>query len=228
MKCAIMQPTYLPWSGYFNLIANVDRFVFLDDVQFEKRSWQIRNRISLHGQEHLLSLPVHKTSRDTPIRDIFISNESGWRRKHWTTLCAAYNRARFGDKALSLLEPFFTGTPPELLADFNQAIILRITEALSLSTEFFCASDLQCGGRRSEHLIQICRKIGCDHYLSPQGSATYLKEDGFASSSGLQLKFQDFNPSEYPQYKTNNFISHLSIIDVIANIGIEATREYIS
>jgi hypothetical protein len=223
-----MQPTYLPWSGYFNLISNVDRFVFLDDVQFEKRSWQIRNRILIQGQECVLSIPVRKTSRDTPIREIFISNESDWRRKHWLTLRSAYLGARFGDEALTLLEPFFTGTPPELLADFNQEIIRRIAEALSLSAEFSHASDLQCGGARSGHLIQICRKLECDHYLSPRGSAAYLEEDNFVELSGLQLTLQAFEPTAYPQFRSENFISHLSIVDVIANIGIEATKAYIS
>lgn len=213
-----MQPTYLPWSGYFNLISKVDRFVFLDDVQFEKRSWQIRNRILVQGQECLISVPVRKTSRDTPIREIFISNESDWRRKHWLTLRAAYAGASYGDEALTLLEPFFTGKPPELLADFNQSIIQRVAEALSLGATFACASDLRCGGTRSEHLIQICRKLECDEYLSPRGSAAYLEEDNFVGLSELRLTFQEFEPAPYAQFRSENSVSHLSIVDVIANI----------
>lgn len=228
MKCAIMQPTYLPWSGYFNLISKVDRFVFLDDVQFEKRSWQIRNRILVQGQECLISVPVRKSSRETPIREILISNESDWRRKHWMTLCAAYVKASYGEEVLSLLEPFFTGRPPELLADFNQAIIQRIAGALSLSATFARASDLHCGGARSGHLIQICRKLECADYLSPRGSAAYLEEDNFVELSGLQLTLQEFEPAPYSQFRSENFVSHLSIVDVIANIGIEATKAYIS
>lgn len=223
-----MQPTYLPWSGYFNLISKVDRFVFLDDVQFEKRSWQIRNRFLVQGEECRISVPVRKTSRDTPIRDILISNESDWRRKHWLTLRAAYLGASYGEEALTLLEPFYTGKPPELLADFNQAIIQQIADALSLKAKFARASDLQCGGSRSGHLIQICRKLECDDYLSPRGSEAYLEEDNFIGLSGLQLTFQDFEPARYPQFRSVNYISHLSIVDVIANIGIGATKAYIS
>lgn len=223
-----MQPTYLPWSGYFNIISKVDKFVFLDDVQFEKRSWQIRNRILVQGQECLISVPVRKASRDTPIRDILVSNESDWHRKHWLTLRAAYLGASYGEEALTLLEPFYTGKPPGLLADFNQAIIQHIAEALSLSATFVRASDLQCGGARSGHLIQVCRKLECDEYLSPRGSAAYLEEDNFVGLSGLQLTFQEFEPAPYPQFRSKNFMSHLSIVDVIANIGIDATKAYIS
>ncbi len=223
-----MQPTYLPWSGYFNLISKVDRFVFLDDVQFEKRSWQIRNRILVHGQECLISVPVRKTSRDTQIQEIFISNDSDWRRKHWMTLRTAYGGANYGEEALTLLESFYTGKPPQLLSEFNQAIIQRIAGALSLNAIFFKASDLQCEGVRSGHLIQICRQLGSDEYVSPRGSADYLEEDNFERLSEMRLTFQNFEPSPYAQHRSENFLSHLSIVDVIANIGIEATKAYIS
>lgn len=228
MKCAIMQPTYLPWSGYFNLISQVDQFVFLDDVQFEKQSWQTRNRILLQGQEAFVTVPVRKTTLDTLIREVAISNQSDWRRKQWLTLQAAYGRARYGEMVLSLLEPFFNEDPPELLSEFNQAIILRIAKSLSLSATFVRASDLQCGEARSIHLIQILRKLDCDEYLSPKGSAAYLEEDSFAELSGIPLRFQEFQPAPYPQFRSNDFVSHLSIIDVIANIGIDATKAYIS
>lgn len=228
MKCAIMQPTYLPWSGYFNLISNVDFFIFLDDVQFEKRSWQTRNRILLQGQEYLISVPVCKARRDTPVHEILISKKTDWRRKHWLTLQASYGRAPYGEEVLTLLEPFFNEETPELLSDFNQAIILRIAQALSLRAKFIRASELNCGGVRSRHLTEILRKLECDEYLSPKGSAEYLEEDRFVELSGISLTFQEFQPAPYGQYRTNTFISNLSIIDVIANIGLEATKDYIS
>lgn len=223
-----MQPTYLPWSGYFNLIAQVDQFVFLDDVQFEKRSWQIRNRILLQGQESLVIVPVQKTSQETRICDVAISNHGDWCRKQWQTLRTAYGGARYGNDAIALLEPFFTGVPPKLLSEFNQAIIRRIAQALSLRATFVRASDLQCGESRSKHLISILSKLECDEYLSPRGSAAYLEEDNFVGLSGLRLSFQEFQPAPYAQFRSKDFVSHLSIIDVIANLGIEATKAYIS
>ena len=82
MKCAIMQPMYLPWAGYFNLIAAVDTFVFLDDVQLERQSWQTRNRILLGGKEVLLSVPTQRVPLDTPIELIALADATRWRHRH--------------------------------------------------------------------------------------------------------------------------------------------------
>lgn len=85
-----MQPTYLPWAGYFHLIGTVDKFVFLDDVQFERRSWQSRNRILLEGREHYLTVPVRKASRSELIKNIAIDNDQEWRKRHLQLLRQAY------------------------------------------------------------------------------------------------------------------------------------------
>lgn len=222
-----MQPTYIPWSGYFNLISNVDRFVFLDDVQFEKQSWQARNRILLQGKECLLSIPVCRTGLDTIISKVVISNGVDWRRKHWMTLVSAYGKSRFGKELLDFLAPFFSGPQPASLSEFNQLIIIRLAEALQLSTSFYRASDLVCGGERSDHLIRIINTLNCSEYLSPRGSAVYLEEDRFEELSGVRLEYQDFKPASYTQDKASEFVSHLSIVDVIANIGFSSAKGYI-
>lgn len=223
-----MQPTYLPWSGYFNLISQADKFVFLDDVQFERRSWQVRNRILMNGQEQLLTIPTKKVSLNTLIRDIEISNNTDWQRKHWLTLCNAYSGAPYGNEALKLLEPFFTSATKQSLSEFNQKIILHISDSLSLNTIFFRASDLECTESRSKHLIQILRRLECNEYLSPIGSKDYLRDDNFSEISDISLLFQDFQPEPYTQFRSNGFVTKLSIIDVIANIGIDKTKAYIS
>lgn len=228
MKCAIMQPTYLPWSGYFNLMSCVDTFVLLDDVQFEKRSWQTRNRILLHGSECVLTVPVCKADRDTKIYDIRISNDSDWQRKHWLTLERAYGKSAHGTQLLAMLEPIFCSTAHTLISELNQKIINVLHTHLGLSNKIILASDLKCGGVRSAHLIDILHKLGCSSYLSPRGSAQYLAEDLFTELTDVELIFQEFEPSIYPQYASNAFTSHLSIIDVIANIGIAGAQEYIS
>lgn len=228
MKCAIMQPTYLPWSGFFNLISNVDIFVFLDDVQFDRRSWQTRNRVLLNGNEILLSISTRKATRETLLKDIFIAHEPDWRQKHWQSLIQAYRKARYGKDVLGLLEEFFNGPPPILLAEFNRKIIEVISTNLGLGATFLLASDLACHGNRSSHLMEIAKKVGCDEYLSPCGSAGYLEQDSFPEISNLVLTFQDFHPQRYPQLGARDFVSHLSVIDVIANLGLRETREYIS
>lgn len=217
----------MPWAGYFNLISQVDIFVFLDDVQFARRSWQSRNRILLNGKEKLLSVPIRNTGRATLIKDTIIDNTLNWQRKHWFTLHSAYNRAPYGGEAFELLAPFFIETTTELLSDLNQGIIQGISAALGLNPAFIRASDLRCGGKRSWHLTEILHRLNCDEYISPRGSARYLEEDNFERLSGVHVRFQEFQPTYYPQIGTSEFVSHLSIVDVIANIGIKGTRDYI-
>lgn len=229
MKCAIMQPAYLPWSGYFNLIASVEIFVFLDNVQFERQSWQTRNRILIDGKEHTLVVPVQRATLTTQIKDVQISNERGdWRRAHWLTLRSAYGKTPYGSQLLTLLEPLYVGEEETSISVWNQAIITRLAEALNLSARFLPASKLDCPGERSERLRALCQALGANTYLSPRGSAEYLEADGFALQDRVKLEFQSFNPRPYPQYRRMQFSSHLSLVDLIANTGLDYARVYVS
>lgn len=224
--CAIMQPTYLPWSGYFNLIASVEKFVFLDSVQFEKQSWQSRNRILANGCEQWLSLPVKRGSLTTNIGNIELSQSLDWRRKHLSALTMAYNRAPYGRDIIELLEHVFSEREYLNLADVNISIIRSIAAKLNIQTQFFIASELDCRGKRSELLLSICKAVNSKTYLSPKGAAEYLDEDGFASAGDIRLVFQSFRPPPYKQFRSKDFISHLSIVDVIANIGFDSASRY--
>jgi hypothetical protein len=222
-----MQPTYLPWAGYFSLIESVDSFVLLDDVQFERRSWQSRNRVLMNGKICTLTVPVRKTARETPISEIELSVNEDWQVLHWKTLCNAYAKAPHGLALLDLLEPVYLGTRFSRLADVNQQLIEVFCRALQINTPLVCASSLRCGGVRSRHLFAICSTLGCDIYISPLGSADYLATDEFADMGSLQLSFFEFTPRRYAQLRVTEFVSRLSIVDVVANIGFVAAANYI-
>lgn len=227
MRCAIMQPTYLPWPGYFNLICNVDYFVFLDNVQHEKQSWQTRNRILLQSVEHLLVVPTAKTPLSTLIKDIRLSDDSHWKRKTLSTLSAAYMKAEYGSKILELMEPFYRESKYRYLADFNIAIIRALCKSMDIKTRLLRASELNCAGGRSERLIKIAQALNCQSYLSPNGSMGYLERDRFEETSNLNVKYQTFLSKPYAQYKAKDFVSHLSLIDLIANHGFEYAKHYV-
>ena len=222
-----MQPTYLPWAGYFNLMALVDVFVFLDDVQFERQSWQTRNRILLQGREHLLVVPAARLPLGTRIDEARIAGDARWRGDHWKTLVAAYAKAEHGEFLLELLRPFYEGPAQSLLAGFNEELVTAIAGAIGLRTRTLRASTLACGGRRSGHVAEICAALGCDEYLSPQGARDYLEQDGFAANAGVRLLFQRFEPAPYPQRGAREFVPRLSVVDVLANLGAEATLRYV-
>jgi hypothetical protein len=222
-----MQPTYLPWAGYFNLMAQVDVFVYLDDVQFERQSWQTRNRILLQGREHLLVVPTARLALDTRIDAARVADDPRWRSDHWKTLVAAYGKAAHGATLLELLRPFYEGPAPALLAQFNEGLVTAIAGAIGLRTPTLKSSSLACTGKRSEHVALICAALGCDEYLSPQGARQYLEQDGFADNSGVGLRFQNYEPPPYAQRGAPAFVPRLSVVDVLANLGVEATLQYV-
>jgi hypothetical protein len=222
-----MQPTYLPWAGYFNLIANVDQFVFLDDVQFERQSWQCKNRILLGGQATTLMVPVRKAPLSTRIQDVAVDDAKGWRARHAQALTDAYGAAPRGPWVLEAITPLIVGTAVQQLSTLNVRLIRALCELLGLRPRFHLASELACEGRRSEHVALICERIGEQAYLSPAGAREYLEADSFAAQYGKQVRYQSFEPATYAQGGTPAFVSHLSIVDLLAWHGPEVARAYV-
>lgn len=225
-SCAIMQPTYLPWSGYFHLASQVDTFVFLDDVQFERSSWQNRNYILVNGKKNLLSVPVQQAPLQTNICDILIAPDTSWQKKHLHSIQLAYptlwRDIQLREPLIAVLEKSYCS-----LADLNVALISLLFFWLNISCKILRASELRCGGKRSQHIAEICHAVQADSYYSPIGSRGYLAADQFEIFSGLKLHFSEFLPSSYAQGKSVGFVSHLSVIDVIGHGGIELARAYV-
>lgn len=222
-----MQPTYLPWAGYFNLMAHAEVFVMLDDVQFCRSSWQCRNRILLQGSEHLLTVSVTDVSLGMPIREVRLM-PGIWAAKHWATLNAAYGKTAHGPQVLSLLKPVYAeATRYTHLVDWNQRLIETLARALLIETPLVRASDLACSGQRSSHLLALCDRLGVTEYLSPRGSSGYLTEDDFAGNGCVGLRYQTFTPTPYAQRKAPAFVSHLSVVDVMAQQGLDVARRHV-
>ena len=220
---SIMQPTFLPWLGYFNLIANSNCFVFLDNVQFETRSWQQRNRILINEEVAWITVPVSKPSgSSTKINEVLVNKEHF----HPTRVCETLRRAYSKRPGISWLEsevfPIINSTNFKL-ADLNEALIISIAKGLGLQTLFLNASNLKTHGSKEELLESILCNFNEAEYLSPKGAAIYLDKLNGSFPSGIPIKYQDF---EHPKYKQNisDFVPHLSIVDAIANIGIDSVR----
>jgi hypothetical protein len=222
-----MQPTYLPWAGYFNLMSHAEVFVLLDDVQFCRSSWQCRNRILLQGSEHLLTVSLTGVSLGTPICEVRLM-PGIWAAKHWATLNAAYGKTAHGPQLLELLKPIYAeATQYTHLVDWNQRLIETLARALLIETPLVRASNLSCRGQRSSHLLALCDRLGVTEYISPRGSSDYLMEDNFAGNGRIALRYQTFTPAPYAQRKALAFVSHLSVVDVIAQQGLDFARRYV-
>ena len=217
----IMQPTYLPWVGYFDLMERCDVFVFLDSVQFAKRSWQQRNRIKTQEGELMLTVPVvSKGLRDQLICDTRIDLTAEFEKKHTASLRAAYAKASHY-KNISTGYQAIADKKHEKLADLNIELIKWLAGALEIKRKMVRSSDLGVSGKRSELLLDICKAVGAKSYLSPAGSREYLEEDAvLAGDNGTELLYHENVPVEYPQLH-GAFMPFLSTIDLVMNRSAE-------
>jgi hypothetical protein len=228
MRCAVMQPTYFPWAGYFNLIKVVDVFVFLDDAQYERSSWQNRNRVLVGGMPHWLTVPVVRDHLGDTLDRVRTDEKLPWRRKHVALLKQTYGNHPFGADALMLTESLISDHSLGVLADLNIRIIGSLCDKLGIATPRLRASELDVAGKRTDRLIKICARLKCDEYLSPPGALQYLAKDGFSEKASARLLINDYQPEPYEQRGSKDFVSHLSIIDIVAHLGWEKAAQYTS
>lgn len=216
MKIAIMQPTFCPWIGYFKMIELVDSFVLLDTVQFERRCWQSRNRIKLAGKEHWISLHLQKAPQKTLIKDMRLNNEQAWKNTLLKTLHHAYGKSVNFKEIYSILE--FGLFHFENLSELNIFLIEQFAGLLKLKTPLIKASSLSLPAVKRENLLlEICKALKADEYLSPEGSKVYLEpaKDLFKNANINIEYFKMLHPSYTQQNK--NFIEYLGIIDLLFN-----------
>lgn len=222
MTIGISQPTFLPWLGYFNLIAQSDVFVLLDTVQFERQSWQSRNRIRTgKGELIWLSVPTEAHPLKTPLNEICVAlNPPGWRRKHVKTIEQNLGRAPFFDQAQAMYRVVLGDKADQYkLADLNCDFISTVSSELGLKTRLLRASQLPVTGSRVELLLNLCRYLGASNYYSNTGSAVYLENSrADFEDAGITISYQRW---EHPTYKQGGqgFVSHLSCIDAFAFFG---------
>jgi hypothetical protein len=221
----IMQPTFLPWLGYFALIHQADHFVFLNDVQFVKRSWQRRNQIAGPNGAVMLSLPVASKPSYPLIQEARLSDQD-FRADLMARIKGCLASAPHWALVQTLLETALAKARTSV-DDLNTGLIRDLCAVLGLTTQFHRAADLGVpGGEKSERLFAICQLLGADEYLSPVGSAGYLRAGHPFTEQGTRLRFQNFTPLPYPQ-RWQPFRSHMSVIDALAWVGPEQTRALI-
>lgn len=213
-----MQPTYLPWMGYFALIDQVDTFVLLDDVKFNKRSWQQRNRIKTDDGPMWLTVPVLTSGRSEQfIQEVEISTNERWRSKHLKSVQLNYASAAHYSWLEPWLEEVYEREWTKLRA-LNGHIIKTLSEKLELEADFVFASELGVKGRKAHRLVNICQVLGATEYLSPLGSREYIEADNPFPEAGIDLYYQHFEHPTYQQLH-GDFVSHMSVIDLMLNEG---------
>jgi len=215
MKAVILQPTYLPWIGYFGMVDTADIFVFYDDVQFVNRSWQRRNKIKTPNGYIWLSVPVVQKFGQK-INEVEIVTKLSWCDKHWKSIRHLYSKAPFFGEYMEIFKDFY-GKEWKYLVDLNLTIIKRISEILRLNTKFMLSSGLNVNGAKTDRLINILKEIGANEYISGPGTKSYIENEKF-EENGITLYWYEFDHPTYPQLY-GDFVPYLSVIDLLFNVG---------
>ena len=218
---AVMQPTYLPWIGYLDLMDQCDVFVLLDCVQFEQRSWQQRNRVKIASGEAWLRVPVlTKGRRDQRVCEVELDRSSNFREKHLATIRHGYARAaHYANYAPQLAAVL--ARKHDRLVDLNADLIELMRGALGITTPLIRSSTIAADGHRVTRLISICSELGAKCYLSPLGSKPYIEENDAFRDHGIELRYHQYEHPVYPQLH-GRFLSHLSAVDLLLNAGHES------
>jgi len=220
MKVSIMQPTFVPWLGWFDLADQSDKMVLLDDVAFSKQSWQQRNQIRTQNGLQYLSVPVKTAGRlGQKIADCE-TVDSSFVVKMNKTIAANYSKARYfdanyGELATTLSKAVSTNR----LVEINCSLISWMAKKLEITTPMIRATTLGVGGERGEHVAAICQSLGADQYLSPAGAESYLIEDKPAfDRRGIMTFIHVYEHPEYTQ-QFKPFMPFASALDLILNLG---------
>lgn len=220
---SIHQPQYLPYLGFFHKLSCSDIFVVLDDVQYQKNGLQNRNKIKCSQGWQWMTIPVVYNFGDS-IREVGISCNADWRRKHWNSLLSNYARAPYfavyEDRLKKIFEMDWIW-----LSELNMALIHWAMEVLNINTQIIYSSDLGLDGCKStERLINICKAVKAEKYLSGQGGKEYM-DTAIFEENNIDVIWQQFVSPEYPQvFPEVGFISNLSIVDTIFCCGHSVTK----
>ena len=217
MRVTILQPSYLPWLGFFEQMHRSDQFVLYDDVQFTRRDWRNRNRIRVQEGSVWLTVPViQKNKYEQSLLETKIDNSTSWKRKHLESIRCHYSKTPFFDLYFPWCEKTFN-REWDFLLDLSLETIQYLKGELKINTPLLRSSELGESGNKSERLISICKQLGATQYLSGESARNYISEKDF-SDQGIGLEYQNYQHPEYPQ-RYEGFVPFLSTIDLLFNCG---------
>jgi len=220
MNVVILQPSYIPWRGYFDQIDRADTFIFYDDVQYDKHGWRNRNQIKTSQGKQWLTIPVHSkgVTEGISIKDVRIDLSKPWPKKHLKALTFAYSKAPFFRDYRPWLESIYNRRD-EFLADFTINTTMELAKKLGImGTKYLRSSEIPgIEGRKTDRLIQILQYVGATHYLSGPSARDYLEIEKF-ERVGISLEFMQFNYTEYSQLHPP-YDPYVTSLDLLFMVG---------
>ncbi len=228
MRIAAHQPHSFPWLGYLHKLALCDAFVIMDDVQFEARNFQNRNRVKTNTGATWLTIPlVHGSQRDR-ICDKLIAEctsvKEDWRRRIWLTLKLHYGNAPYFAPYSDALEDAFA-RPWERLLDFDLHMLSLFKRWFGIDTETILSSSLRLQGQKTERLVDMCARVGASSYYTGKGGSTEYLDIAAFERIGVGVEWQEFQHPVYPQrYPSLGFVKNLAAFDLLFNCGPESRK----
>ena len=225
---SIHQPNFFPWMGYFQKIARSEVFIFLDNVQYEKKggTWGNRVKLLINGQSNWITAPIHRNYSGTKkILDVSFNNNYPWRKKFFKSIIFNYKNHLFYKKYIDLVETIIF-YECDNLCEYNINAVNKLSDILFLEKNFTRSSNFNIEKKSTELLIELVKKVEGNIYLSGGGDNDYLNKRLFQNENIIVQK-QNFKPTPYIQKNSENFISGLSILDCIFNIGASKARSLI-
>jgi len=226
MIVAAHQPHFLPWLGYLHKVASADVFVVMDDLQFEAQNFQNRNRVKVNNGTAWLTVPLVKGAQQDRICDKRIANDASpkehWQRRARLTLTTHYGKAPHFSSHAKELEELFSREWTSLL-ELDMHVLRTFLRWLDIRTPLVMASSLKLSGQRTERIVDLCRKVGADTYLSGKGGSRAYLDLPLFERAGIRVAWQEFEHPEYPQrYPALGFIKSLAALDLFLNCGPES------
>ena len=222
MKALILQSNYIPWKGYFDLINMADVFIIYDEVQYTKNDWRNRNKIKTANGPIWLTIPVKQEKLSQRILDTEVHTNE-WRRKHWNSIKLSYSKSAFFKDHSPLFEALYMDSCETRLSSINHSFLIAINHLLGINTIIHWSQDLSVTGGKTERLVELCKKVGADEYISGPAASDYLDTKLFENNN---IKISWMNYEGYPEYSQlyPPFVHDVSVLDLIFNEGPNASK----
>jgi hypothetical protein len=220
-KVVITQSNYIPWKGYFDMIAVADELILYDDMQYTRRDWRNRNQIKTPQGQQWLTVPVkvrgkyHQTIRETEI------DGTGWAEAHWKALGKNYRRAPHFEEVATIFEPLYLQHQHTQLSALNHELIEAVCAYLGITTKISNSWDYALIDGKTERLADLCAQAGGTEYISGPAAKAYIEEHVFVER-GITLTW--FNYAGYPEYPQlwGEFTHNVTVLDLLFNCGKDA------
>jgi hypothetical protein len=220
---AIVQSNYIPWKGYFDLIASADELILFDDMQYTRRDWRNRNKIKTPQGPQWLTIPVQVKGMYHQRIDATRVADKDWASRHWQSIQHSYARAPHFARYKALFEELYLGQDEAFLSRINYHFLTAICSLLGIPARITWSTDYESSEGKTERLVHLCRQAGATHYLSGPSARDYIDAELFRQA-GIVLCFSKY--SGYPEYPQlyPPFDHAVSVIDLLFNTGPEAPR----